>query len=136
MPTRAELRSEILSDPAAVGYAGKEPHEIAALLNDPARGETVSRAMVPSWELQAAVVGSEFQALSAVAQRAWLAIVALPEVPVTNANLRSQVAAIWGAGTATRGNLQALETRPGSRAEALWGEGTYITHQQVSEALL
>lgn len=132
----ATLTTEINTDPMALGYAGKNDAAIAGLLNAVGlSGEIVDRSTVTSAQIQEQVVGSEFAALSAVAQRLWLAILSIDVVPVKNANLRAQVLSVWAAGTTTRSNLAALQTKSATRAEVLFGENVIVTHQDVAKAL-
>jgi hypothetical protein len=133
------LNTELTNDPKNRGYAvpmaAGDTGEVARLLNEQLPTESVERASITPQEAQAAVDVADFKALTAGAQRAWLAIVGLPEVPVKNPQIRAQVAAIWGPGTATRANLVALQTRDASRAEVLFGEGISVTHLDVARAL-
>lgn len=134
-PTPTQLRIEYETDPAELGYATADvPEALMNIPNETLHG-TVDVLAISPVDLQAVVVGSEFLALSAAAQRAWLALVGLVEVPVANENLRQQIADIWELGTTTRTNLQALQTRPASRAEKLWGVDVVITHKDLLEAI-
>lgn len=76
-----------------------------------------NRDSIAPGEMQAAVVGSEFAALSAVQQRAWLAILA-DSVDPGNVNIVEQITAIW-AGTTTLTNLSGIKTETVSRAVEL-----------------
>jgi hypothetical protein len=132
-----ELSTELSTDPSSLGYAGKQPGEVRDIINLTRDTIDIDREHVPASELQSAVIGSEFVSLSNITQRGWLAIVGLgsdPGVPVGNTNIRGQIAAIWGAGTTTRSNLVALQTKKGSRAEQLWGERSFVTHQAIIAA--
>ena len=134
----AELATELTNDPASLGYATEltsgNNNGLVAKLNLVRDTITVDKKEIQPAEAQSAVVGSEFVSLSDVAQRAWQCIVGLPAIPVANANIRAQIAAIWGAGTSTRTNLLELQTLKGSRAEALWGEAVSVSLQNVRDA--
>lgn len=132
------LRNELETDPNSYGYAGPyaegDNGTLCVLLNEVRAGITVDVPTLTAAQMQAAVVGSEFGALADVKQRAWQCVLACGEIPVDNSNIRAQVSSIWGAGTTTRSNLVALQTRTGSRAEELFGAGTVINHHHVAEA--
>lgn len=133
-PTPVQLKSEIDRAP----YVGKSDGDIAKILNDAAGAEagSIDVEYVLPEQLQQAVVASEYEALGVddVERRLWDSLLSLPRVPVKHANIRGQVLAIWDAGTTTRSNLAALQTRTGSRAEVLWGDGVVISPDQVLAA--
>jgi hypothetical protein len=126
------LQTELSNNPQT--YGGTSDKEAAALLNAVSATETIEVAEVSPTLVQNAVVNAEYIALTASNQRAWLAIVGLPSVPVKLAGLRSQIMSIWTAGTTTRASLAALQTRLASRAEVLFGENVRVTHPQVAQA--
>jgi len=118
------LKTEILTDPQALGYAAPwaagDDATVAALLNAP-RGIAINRGVVASYEVIGAIVIGEYGALSA-ANRTWLNfLVIAPFVDLGNDNVRTTLGNLFAAGTASRTALQALATRPGSRAEQLFG---------------
>lgn len=101
--------------------------------------EPVSATTVSSAQLQNAVVASDFTALTAAQQNLWAIIVqeAISRpLDLTLTGIRAQILAIFGSGTTTRANLAALQTRAGSRAEALFGPGTFLTSTDISTALV
>jgi hypothetical protein len=135
------LNTEIITDPKTLGisYDTEENQNnnisIANVLNTIGMsGENIEVNEISTVDMQSAVVGTEFMSLSNVKQRAWLAIVGLPSVPVKNSNLRSQVSEIWGALTITRSNLVLLQSRSASRSEVLFGEGVKVTSFDVHMA--
>jgi hypothetical protein len=136
MPTIAQLKAELDNDPAGLGYAGKGVTDTSALLNTPGAAHgTVDVQMVTNTDLQSAVVASEWAALAnANLERLWLAVVGMETIPIHDANIRNQILEVWGPGTATRTNLAGLQTRQGTRAEALWGVDTYISNSEINEA--
>ena len=132
------LKTEIQTDPQGYNYTGSNL-EIANALNLVRAAEIVTRKTVSAEELQTSVVIAEYIALTDIERTGWnsILIVAAPNgMDVSNAALRNQIAAIWGAGTTTRANLIALQTRTGTRAEVLFGEGTRISDYDVEEVLL
>ena len=113
------LKSEIQTDPVALGYTGKSHEDIADLINRPVRAglfrESISAGMIV-----ASVVKSEFLLLTAN-DRLYFVDVLLKggdNIPVTS-TLRTEFAALFGAGSQTRANLTALIRRQGSRVEEL-----------------
>lgn len=133
-----QLKTELETDPSGLGYAGPwaagDNGTLTAILNEIRPGITVEIAEADPQSVQACVVASEYAAISDVQRRAWGCIVGLPTIPVKNAAIRAQILAIWAAGTATRANLAALQTRPGSRAEQLFGAGTVVSHQDIAKS--
>lgn len=87
-------------------------------------GRTVPRTLIPTWEMREAIVRTEYAAL-ATADRQWLGEIVLSGENVTAGpgNIRTGLLAIFAAGSTTRTNLNALQTRIVSRAEEL-GLGT------------
>ena len=109
------LRTEITGDPLSRGYAAMSNEEVADSLNTINRSR--NRTLVSPGEMQRAVNGGEFVALTDVKQRAWLAILSDNVNPI-DANTIAQVIAIWSPGT-TRTNLIALQTEDVSHAVEL-----------------
>lgn len=124
------LKSELTTDPLGRNYAGMGDEAAAVSLNAADRQpdqETLTGGMIA-----ASVVRSELAALSAAADRDYVrTLMQAGEMPLT-ATLKSELGAIFGAGTGTRSNLLALLKRPGSRAEEL-GLG-HVTASDVANA--
>jgi len=136
----AALKSEIELDPAGLGYAtlGGNDVGIAALLNQPGAG-SVERVFITAPELQGALDAAEYSAFSAAFIGRWQAILmaTMDALPVNTGNLKQQLLAMFpnSAGTAnSRANLIALQTKNGSRAEVLFGDGTAISAGDVGLA--
>lgn len=141
MPTAQQIRAEIDADPKSLGYATLRaqtngPEALAAKVNETgASAETLTRTWIDTADVLAAVVGSEVTAL-AQGNRDLLAIVtSTTRIKTGSSTMRTTLGGIFGAGTTSRTNLQALATRPASRAEALWGEGAYVSASDVGTAL-
>jgi len=134
------LKTEITTDPTARGYAAPyaagSDIEVANLLNEIQAGIEVDVPFLDAWELQGAIVATEFAALDADRRALWSNILVAGRIEVQNTNVRNQILLIWVAGTTTRSNIAALQTRNGSRAEQLFGFGTTVTHSQVSQTRL
>lgn len=126
----------ITTNPKSLALAGLDDGRIAAVLNTIGiTSETVEVSVVSNADIQSAVVGSEYVALTATGQRAWGLIVGIDSIPVKDQNIRNQVLAIWGPGTTTRSNLGALQTKVAAPSEVEFGENTFVTQRQVAIAL-
>lgn len=112
-----KLKAELVDDPLTRGYASMSDEAAANSLNDTI-DRSLNRTSISPGEMQSAVVGSEFVALSAAKQRGWLAILS-DSVDPNNANIVAQIAEIWVGGTTTRANLIALKTETVSRGVEL-----------------
>jgi len=123
------LKTEITSDPLALGYAGKTDPETADLLNTvPATavtGRMAERGVVDTWEILEATDSAEWTLLTSVERTRYQTIVGVGRVNLKGANVRAQLAAMFGAGTATRAALLALQNRPASRAEFLFAANVF-----------
>ena len=140
-----ELAAEITSDPNGYGLvalrdAGNDQgiSDALNLVRTGANGGpaiTVNRGTISTQELVEAVVQSEMP--TNASQRDWLIMLASgTRVRVdTGSTARAGLLAIFGAATTTRANLTAVSSRPGSRAEQLFGVGTQITNADVATAL-
>jgi hypothetical protein len=133
------LKTELTTDPAGLGYA---PHlasgslsPIMELLNAPRIGVSVFRGVISSYEIINATDPAEWAALTAAEKQRYQMLTGAGQVDVSNANVRGAFAAMFGAGTVTRTALVALASRPGSRAEELWGAGTAPTAADLARAL-
>lgn len=138
------LTNEITNDPKALGYgsvASQNPADTATKLNtrpEPiaaAGQEQIYKAYTDSEDLVAAVILTEFAALTQ-ANRDYLTLLFAPKrIKTGDASVRTQVAAVFAGGTTSRTNLIAAASREASRAEALWGENFSVTAEQVYTAL-
>lgn len=119
-------------------YDGLSDFQTQQVLNDPGGPGSgdVEVSFISREDAQAAVVGVEFVSLSAAQQRLWQSIMNLSVVPVKNAIVRGQVMEVWAVNSRTRTNLVKLQTRTGSRAEVLFGDGTFVTRTYIRKARL
>lgn len=130
----AALRVELQGDPQHLGYAGGD-NEVAAKLNAPSTAIAIDRGVIDGREVVSATTPAEFLALSGSQQNLYLALTgASGGVDSANALVRQAFSTIFGSTTATRAALVALLTRPGSRAEKLWGAGTIVDDALVGQA--
>lgn len=141
--TMAALTTELNNDPLGLGYSTMldSPDSIAARMNtspEPivvANQEQIYRDRIESSELTKGIVLSEFTALTAANREYCMMVFGTQWVRTGDANLRTQLAAIFGAATTSRANLIAAAQKNASRSEALWGDGFTVTAQQVYTAL-
>lgn len=123
------LKNELTADPLGKGYAAMNDEQAADSLN--ANGRLVDRTSITGGEIAASLVRAELAALTAGEQNYVRALLCADSIPLT-ANFKTEIAAVFGAGSATRANLIALLKRPGSRAHEL-GLGT-VTPSDVANA--
>lgn len=129
------LKTEINTDPKGLGYSGKSDYEISVLMNTAgASSETLFKSYTPTEDLVACIVRSEFDALAAAGKTYLDMVFQAPKVKTGDATLRTQMGALFAAGTTTRTNLTNSASRAATRAEILFGENAYITDQDVAIA--
>lgn len=130
------LADEILDDEAKLGYASAgSDAAIASLLNAVRDDILIERDIIDAHEVIEATVASEWSALTAAERTRYQTIVSAGKINMKGANTRASFAQMFGAGTTTRANLIALQTRKGSRAEYLFGTGRVISSLEVREAM-
>jgi hypothetical protein len=142
----ATLKAEINTDPAGRGYAAvRENREaVAALVNEFIASVQINRALVDAWEVTALIDPTDFSALTQLSVSRLSALLSAGKLAASATNIRTMLvgtgaapsSGIFGNGSTTKTNLLALLTRNGSRAEALFGENTRVTSDDVSRALL
>lgn len=111
-----KLKTELTSDPLNRGYGAMSDEEAAKTFS--VLDRTPNRTDLDGGLLVASIVRSEFAALSAGDKQYVQLVCAADSLPLT-ATLKSELGAIFPAGSATRTNLLALMKRPGNRAEEL-----------------
>jgi hypothetical protein len=124
------LKTELTTDPIGRGYASKNDEQAAATFSIMDRQP--NRETLESGLLVAAIVRSEFAALVAGDKQYVQMVATAPTMPLT-ATLKTELGAIFPAGSATRANLVALMKRPGNRAEEL-NLGGIPTTSEVANA--
>lgn len=137
-----------VADPAGVGYQPELNEgsytDVARMQNDVDHyAGTIDRAVIAPEEFQCGVVAREWQALAQREFDMWSDLLGLGQIPVRDPNLRQQVRAIWPArpdpdpdpeAQNTLENLAALQRRPGTRAEEIWGDGSLTTADDIRQA--
>ena len=128
----AALKTEITSDPAAMGYAAVNGDHvsIAKLLNRPQR--TIDAESLPSRLLVSCIDRAEFAALPAADKQYLNLFVTAGDVPMSQ-NIRQALRVLFPAGSETRAKINQATRRAGSRAEEL-GFGQ-VTESDVADAL-
>lgn len=140
--SNAALATELNNDPLGIGYPAvfANSDSLAVLLNtnpEPiAAGsqESINRRTTPTVDLISCIVAADYTALSATQRDLCALVFSTPITKTGDAAFRTLVASVFAAGT-TRTALIAASSRLCSRAEALWGDGVYITGQTVAAAL-
>jgi hypothetical protein len=127
----AALKTELTTDPVAIGYAGKSHEAMAVLINRPQR--TVNREQFSGADLASCIDPVEFAALSAV-QRTWIQTLTSAYGSLTlYASLRQDIRAVLATATTSLQKFNQTINRSGSRAEEL-GLGT-VTTSDIADAL-
>jgi hypothetical protein len=134
------LKTEIQTDPKSLGYApfmtAGSDWQIANLLNTQgASNEKVNQRALAPGDVFGAIVPSEWAVVSADNKLLIQIAFSLNAIDLNNANIRALFSQAFGVGSTTRANIVALVQRSASRAEALFGVGTFITPDDVAKAL-
>lgn len=121
------LKTELTTDPASLGYAGKTDQEVADAMNSVPSVNTnallrVKRDRIETWEIVEATVVSEYDALSAAEKERYARITGLGTLNPQGANIQAAFLKMFAAGTTTRANLSLLQWKGSSRAQTLFGE--------------
>lgn len=112
-----DLKAELTNDPLSRNYAAMGDEQAADSLNAPDR--TPNRETTDAGTLLGAMVRSEYDAL-ATASKDYVRIVLATAGPIPlTPTFRANMAAMFAAGSTTRANFLALQSRQGSRAEEL-----------------
>ena len=141
-PTLQQIRTEIDTDPKSLGYAAmlddtNRDEAIANRLNELGAAnpdETLFKAYTPMEDILAAIVLADYTALSATAKTTLEQFTRGPKLKSGDANMRATMAGIFPVST-TRTNLINISSRVCTRAEFLWGEGTFVNNVDVAQAL-
>lgn len=151
MVNLAQLKTELQSDPAALGYApflNSAPGIIAQKLNTQAEAYTkvVSRTvgigtvldiLGPTEAAQVLNTLESLKASNAVIKWAWH-LLEKGDLDVGLASTRAQLEGLAISGAITQqqcDTIKALAVVPASRAESLFGNGTYIQDSDIRSAL-
>lgn len=129
------LKTECLNN-FGVQFAAGNDDTISTALNVVQGEILVNRTFIPTSEVLAALVASEFLLLApaAISLIQMIITCSAGSIDASQPNIQGAFTTIFGAGTTTRTNLQALLKRTGSRAEQLFGIGTIITPADIAIA--
>jgi len=109
---------------------------ISDLMNDSALGGIIQRELVSPQEIIEQIAIADWDVISA-SDRLYFQLLPSLEIISTVQNgteVRNNLLDIFTAGMVTRDNLIATVQRPGSPAEAEWGENTFVTVGDVAHA--
>jgi hypothetical protein len=133
-----QLKNEFVNDPKGYGYAeawsSGQDWKLADLINQVHDTIKITRDTVSTYEIFDAIVPDEWDALTATEKSRIQLILSMGQVSLKGANTRAALSKAFGAGTTTRSNLIAMMTRPGSRAEELFGAGVVVTWDDIAMA--
>lgn len=129
------LKSEITSDPTAIGYAGKDHEAIARLINNAPR-QVADDGEKPTWQLFRCFEVSELTTAEAdpIKFRRLQLLCGMPSINPDAARLRQHIIQIFGNPSTTLTRFDNWARRSGTRAEEL-GFGR-VTESNVADALL
>lgn len=130
------LKTELETDPKALGYAGKTDQEIADLLNTVGlSSETVNRGVIDSHEVVSACVNNDYKNLTADQKTHLTFITSAGQVNASDSKIKTVFQDMFGPTTETRDNLLALSTRPASRAEVLFNSNVSLVEVHKARRL-
>ncbi len=137
-----ELGAELTTDPLGLGYTplDGDDQQDADAINLP-RGVFQRDNLIDAIAVQEAVVAADYPQAAADQWKRdlWSDILrSVGFAGLINANegkLKDKVQLVFSGATATLANLAALQTRDGSRAEVLWGDGSLVTTEAIAKAL-
>ena len=111
------LIDEITNDPLVRGYAGMTDQQVVDSINTANR--TITRQFVSGSEIFNATDDIEYGLLTDAQKSAWDALCAIDSIDTGSGVARAREAELFGAGTSTRTNLQAIRQSTVSRAQEL-----------------
>lgn len=111
------LKDEITTDPLGRGYSGMTDQQVADSLNAVDRSATYS--VITGAQIFNATDDAEYGALTDAQKASWDALCAISEIDTASGVAKAREAELFGPGTQTRSNLQALRSYSMSRAQEL-----------------
>jgi hypothetical protein len=143
----AALKSEILADPATIGYApfvsvGNDTG-VASLLNARRASILIKRADIDPSEVFHALALADLITNPGASTIGWMESLLTAPYSIrllnedgTDTPVKANIVSLLKTGTnATRDRLLLLQTRIGSRLEQLFGAGSYVTAADIAIAL-
>lgn len=136
------LKAEVTNDPLNIGYSyftDGNTDKLVGQIN--AKNYTVSKPRISSSDVRAAITFAAYNNL-AIDEQEWIKWVApgsTDEDIAVTADLKNQLltsTSFWAAGdrVAMQAAMNAIINVPGSRAEVLFGYGTYISREDWLKA--
>lgn len=135
------LQTELLTDFAKLGYAPfvstHDLNSLSDLLNilHNEGGFLVARAPVQPSTIFDAIDAVDFKTLTVTDLTRLQTVLSLETIDLNVSATFAKIADIFQLGNTTLNAMTTLRTRPGSRAEVLWGPGKIVHPNEVSEAL-
>ena len=139
------LKAEIQTDPNTYGYAAMvavgNMQGVADALNKVRNAIDIPRPDVTPQEVLEAIAVNHFVANANVLYASWFeSITQLPSLRVLNADgtdtrVMTNIMAILTNGSQSETRIRNLAKRKGSRAEQLFGVGTVLSWQDITQAL-
>lgn len=135
----AALKTEINSDPAALGYAGKSLQEIADILNSVYNvAHKINKGEVPSGDVVKQFVAAELGGLSTGQLNLLFLLLCRDTIDISDTKVQDILKGIFTSANfpLTRAALIAFAQRQATRAEYAFQEpNLFITWQMIAEAL-
>lgn len=149
MPTLAQIKNELTTDPNGYGYAqfmpsaDFNPPALAELLNRVRANISIVRTDVTPGEIRRCILVEEFITGQTILMGSWFESlmqstsndIVLKNPDGTNANDLKNLKRMLVNNSASENAVVAIATRSGSRSEQLWGEKTSISVQEVIDAV-
>jgi len=130
----SELKTELETDPAVLGYTGDDATD-AAILNVKRASIQLERDAIPTYEVLGQVDwDGEWAALTDAQRHAFGIMTSTESIDARSQNIRDAFLFIFGAPSNTITALQGIITRDGSRGEELWGIHTVVTPSHCADA--
>jgi hypothetical protein len=128
------LRAEIETAPYAADRQSGADSLIADKLNAVSSTDRINTGSLTTDQLKACVTLTDYTGLQA-SNRQWLDFISVAQfIDLNNTVIAGGLNTLFAAGSASRANILAAQKRDGSRAETLFGAGTYITIDDVVRA--
>lgn len=139
------LQAELLNDPSGLGYAplivAHDYTGLADAVNLPRAAIVMRRPDIAPLEILEAIAVQDFISNANSLGAVWLqSLLAYPSIRILKDNgsdtrVMSNILRLLTNGSGSETRIRELASRPGSRAEQLWGMGFTVTREQVAGAL-
>lgn len=135
------LRSELLTDPGALGYSGLvdigNDQGCADILNlaRSTSGYSVFRNDISPSEIINSISSGDFLNMTQINVSRLNLFFVQPPIDATLTTVRANIRNIFSGMTTTLTSLSGVASRDGSRAEVLFGTGCVVTNGDVATAL-